>query len=220
MQGILWQAQKKHRKLFRTQWNWVSIHCFSFLPIASLNSLRAFGRLAVSPPFEIRALRPCKWWNLSFDWINWWNLKVILNIELCWSLRFLNEATLSLTRVPVDCRGWRWSPATLWFRKYILEIWIGIVHGNMTFTHRALKPVWWPQVGQIYYSRLNFIMSGWILCFFFIIFDPKKLTKRKSLNYLCCLAIEINDSIDPLGHICGCRTLSESQNPQCDPAVN
>ena len=119
MQRILWQAQKKHRKLFRTQWNWVSIHCFSFLPIASLNSLRAFGRLAVRPPLEIRALRPCKWWNLSFDWINWWNLKVILNIELCWSLRFLNEATLSLTRVPVDCRGLRLSPETFWFRKII-----------------------------------------------------------------------------------------------------
>ena len=42
------------------------------LPIASLNSLRAFGRLAVRPPLEIRALRPCRWWNLgvckSFDW--------------------------------------------------------------------------------------------------------------------------------------------------------
>ena len=57
---------------------------------------------------EICALQPCKtWWNLSFDWVNWANLKVILNIGLGW---FLSGATLSLTRVPVDCRGLHWSP--------------------------------------------------------------------------------------------------------------
>ena len=56
------------------------------------------------------------------------------------------------------------------------------------------------------------------------------------LYYLCCLAIEINNSIDPLWHICGRGTLKKTriqnlvqqwiklipriQNPEYDPAVD
>ena len=47
---------------------WLGDNRLTSLPIAvaSLNSLRALGRLAVRPPLEILALRPCRWWNLLF----------------------------------------------------------------------------------------------------------------------------------------------------------